>query len=230
MKEIKLPTVIVNFKTYVEATGKRALALARLCDDVSRNVGVSIAVAPQFTDISIIASHVEIPVLAQHIDAVEGGSFTGHVVSEAVKEAGAVGTLLNHSERRLRMEDLGRCIQRAKQSGLVSVVCADTPDSSAKVASLQPGMVAMEPPDLIGSGIPVSKARPEVVTETVRLVRTVNNTVPILCGAGITTAEDVDKALQLGTDGVLLASAVVKARDPAAVLQSMASTLARFQK
>jgi len=228
--QIKLPTIIVNFKTYLEATGKRALTLARASDAISRQLDVSIAVAPQFTDLAAIAANVDIPVLAQHIDAVHAGSFTGHVLPEAVKEAGAAGTLLNHSERQLTMEELRNCIERTKQVRLLSVVCADTPEMCRQAASFQPDLVAIEPPDLIGTGIPVSKARPEIVTETIRAVRNVSSTLPILCGAGITTAEDVEKALQLGTSGVLLASAVVKAQKPEAVLKEMASAVARFQR
>jgi len=108
---------------------------------------------------------------------------------------------------------------------LRSLVCADTTEASVEIAKILPDMIAIEPPELIGTGVSVSKARPELITESVKQIRKVNRTVRVLCGAGITTAEDVSKAIDLGSEGVLVASAVVKNKDPRAVLESMASKM-----
>jgi len=222
MGGVRTPVILVNFKTYIEATGKRALTLAKVAEEVSLETGVCIAVAPQFTDISAVSREVEIPVFAQHIDPIVPGSHTGHVLAEAVKEAGAVGTIINHSERRLVLSSIATIIERAKEVGLTTCVCADKPEVSAAVAALSPNMLAIEPPELIGTGIPVSKAKPEVVTRTIKLVKAINKNVKILCGAGITTGEDVATALKLGTKGVLLASGVVKSKDPRRTLLEIA--------
>ncbi|MEM3464232.1 MAG: triose-phosphate isomerase [Candidatus Bathyarchaeia archaeon] len=220
--KLKTPLILVNFKTYLEATGRKAVELAKKAERASRETGVQICVAPQFTDISTVAKATEIPVFAQHIDPVEPGSYTGHVSAEAVKEAGAVGTILNHSERQLRLFEIDAAIKIARNVGLVSVVCANNQSISAAVAALNPDVVAVEPPELIGTGIPVSKAEPEIVKATVELVRKVNSKVVILCGAGISHGEDVTAALRLGTQGVLVASAVVKAKDQYRVLLEFA--------
>ncbi|MBL7118933.1 triose-phosphate isomerase [Candidatus Bathyarchaeota archaeon] len=222
MTEISTPIVLVNLKTYLEATGKRALKLAKTAEEVAKETGICIALAPQFTDIATITAKTEIPVFAQHIDPISPGSHTGHVLGEAVKEAGAVGTLVNHSERRLLLAEIDAIIRKAKELELKTCICTNNPSVSAAVAALKPNMLAVEPPELIGTGIPVSKAKPEVVTGTVELVRAINNEVEILCGAGITKGEDVLAALKLGTTGVLLASAVAKAKDPRAVLMDLA--------
>ena len=222
MNKIRTPLILVNFKTYIEATGKRASELAKIAEKVSKETDVCIAVAPQFTDIPTISKEVEIPVFAQHIDPVTPGSHTGHILAEAVKDAGAIGTLINHSERQLVLSDIATIIKRAKEAGLTTCVCANNPEVSAAVAALNPDMLAVEPPELIGTGIPVSKAKPEVITGTIKLVRKINPNVTILCGAGITSGEDVAAALRLGTKGVLLASGVVKAKDPHKVLVEMA--------
>jgi triosephosphate isomerase len=220
--KLKTPFILVNFKTYLEATGKRAVKLAKKAEKVSRETMVQIGVAPQFTDIAPIAESVEIPVFAQHIDPIEPGSFTGHVSAEAVKEAGAVGTLINHSERQLRLSEIDAAIRIARRKELVSVVCANNQGISAAVAALNPDVVAIEPPELIGTRIPVSKAKPEIVKATVELVRKVNQKVIILCGAGISQGDDVAAALKLGTQGVLVASAVVKAKDQYRILVEFA--------
>ncbi|MCL6578071.1 MAG: triose-phosphate isomerase [Candidatus Bathyarchaeota archaeon] len=214
--------IIVNFKTYSEATGRNAVELAKKAERVNDETSVYVGVAPQFADIAAVAKAVKIPVFAQHIDPIKPGSFTGHVLAESVKEAGAVGTLINHSERQLKLSDINETIAITREQELLSIVCANDPNVSAAVATLKPDIIAVEPPELIGTGIPVSKAKPEVVTGTVRLVREVNSEVTILCGAGITRGEDVKAALKLGTQGVLVASGIVKAKDPYTVLREFA--------
>jgi len=225
MSKIRTPLILVNFKTYIETTGKRALELAKIAEKVSLETGVCIAVAPQFMDISAITREIEIPVFAQHIDPIAAGSHTGLILAEAVKEAGAAGTLVNHSEKQLILNDIATIIKRAKEVGLTTCVCANNPEVSAAVAALNPDILAVEPSELIGTGIPVSKAKPEVVTETIKLVKGINPDATILCGGGITSGEDVAVALKLGTKGVLLTSGVVKVKEPHKVLTEMARAL-----
>ena len=220
--EIRTPIVIVNFKTYAEGTGKKALELAKAAEDVSRETGICFAAAPQFVDIPTIVHQVDIPVFAQHIDPIKPGSHTGHILPEAVKEAGAIGTLINHSERRLRLADIDAAITRARELNLVTVTCTNNTSVSAAAAALNPDMIAVEPTEIIGTGIPVSKAQPEVVTSTVESVKRINPDVTVLCGAGITSGEDVAAALKLGTEGVLVASGIVKAKDPRKVMKEFA--------
>jgi len=217
----------VNFKTYIEATGKRGVELAKIADKVSRDSGVTIAVAPQFTDLKTVTEAVEIPVFSQHIDPIKPGAYTGHVLADAVKAAGASGTILNHSERRIKISEIEEILSLARVSDLASVVCTDTPGVSAAVASLGPDMIAIEPPDLIGTGVAVSKARPELITNAIKRIRSVNDSVDILCGAGVSTAEDVGKALELGTRGVLVSSSVVKGTNPGQLLENMTDEVLR---
>jgi triosephosphate isomerase len=220
--KLQTPIIIVNFKTYLEATGKGAVALAEKAEKASKETDVSIAVAPQFVDIAAVAEAVTIPVFAQHVDPITPGSRTGHVLAEAVKEAGAVGTLINHSERQLKLADIDATIQLAREQGLVSCVCVNNPGVSAAAAALKPDIVSIEPPELIGTSVAVSKAQPAVVTDTVKLVRGINADCVILCGAGISSGEDVAVALKLETQGVLVASGIVKAKDPYRILREFA--------
>lgn len=215
----------MNFKTYIEATGKRAVELARIAEEVSRETGANIIVAPQFTDIEPVSKTVDIPVFSQHVDSVKPGAYTGHVLAEAVKSAGAEGSLLNHSERRISNPEVAESLKLCANANLQSLVCVDTTDAGVDFAKMLPDMIAIEPPELIGTGISVSKARPELITESVKEIRKVNRAVKVLCGAGVTTAEDVSKALELGSEGVLVASGIVKNKDPRAILLSMANTM-----
>lgn len=219
---LKEPLILINFKTYLEAMGRRGLQIAKIAEKVGREYGVCFSVAPQYTDIYLIAKESEIPVMAQHVDPYPPGTYTGYVLPEAIKEAGAVGTLINHSERRLILADINMAIERAKQTGLISVVCSNNPIVSAAIAALNPNYLAIEPPELIATGIAVSQAKPEVITGTLELVRRVNQKVKVLCGAGIVKGDDVKRALKLGTSGVLLASGVVKAKEHEKVMRELA--------
>ncbi|TMI06773.1 triose-phosphate isomerase [Candidatus Bathyarchaeota archaeon] len=227
MKGSRAPHIIVNFKTYIEATGKRAVQLAKIANQVSKDSGVTIAVAPQFTDLKSVTEAVEIPVFSQHVDSIKPGAYTGHILAEAVKAAGASGTILNHSERRIKISEIEEALSLARISDLATLVCTDTPGVSAAVASLNPDMIAIEPPDLIGTGVAVSKARPELITNAIKRIRSVNNLVDILCGAGVSTPEDVLKALELGTRGVLVSSSVVKGLNPGQLLENMTDEILR---
>jgi len=222
MKMLWTPLILVNLKTYMEGTGKKALELAKKAEKVSRKTDVCIGLAPQYSDIAQLAKTFSLPIFAQHIDSIGPGSFTGHVLPEAVKEAGAIGTLVNHSERRLKLAEIDAVIRRAKGLNLVQVICTNNASVSLSAATLKPNFIAIEPPELIGTGIPVSKAKPEIVTETVELVKKVNPEVTILCGAGITSGNDVTAALKLGTKGVLVASGIVKVKEPYKVLLDFA--------
>ncbi|MEM3904847.1 MAG: triose-phosphate isomerase, partial [Sulfolobales archaeon] len=204
---IKTPVIVINYKVYNTSFGNSALSIAKAAEEVSINTGVNIIVAPPATEIRTLASNVSIPVYAQHVDPVDLGAYTGHIPPEAVKEAGAKGFIINHSERRIRVDEIARLVIKARNLGLNTLVCADTPEVAAALAVLNPDMIAIEPPELIGTGIAVSKAKPEIILSTVSRIRSVNNDVIILTGAGISTPEDVVKALELGTSGVLVSSA-----------------------
>ena len=222
MRKISFPLIALNFKTYAQAFGENSLRLAKIAEEVSEQFGVTIAVAPPMIDLARVAAEVKIPVFAQHVDPYKPGSHTGSIIAEDVKAAGAVGSLVNHSEHRLRLADIGMVLERLRENGLISLLCTDTVETTKAGAALSPDMLAIEPPELIGTGIPVSKAKPEVVRGAVQAVQKINPDVHVLCGAGISTGDDVARAIELGAEGVLLASAYVKAKDPKLVLIDMA--------
>ncbi|HEC87186.1 MAG TPA: triose-phosphate isomerase [Thermoplasmatales archaeon] len=219
---LRTPVIVVNVKTYAEATGDKALELAKLMDEVANETGVSMAIAVQASDIYMVSQAVSIPVFAEHIDPIKPGSHTGWTLPEGVKYAGAVGTLINHSEHRLQLADIDLCITRAKELNLDQIVCSNNIATSKAIAALNPNFVAVEPPELIGGDISVTKANPEIVSGTVEAVRDINKDIKILCGAGVKNGNDVKKALELGADGVLLASGVVKSEDKKKVLLDLA--------
>ncbi len=215
--------IVLNFKTYRESTGSEAIRLARICEEVSSDCSLEIVAVPQVADIYSIAGAVKIPVFSQHVDGVGYGGFTGHVTAASLKAAGASGSLINHSERRLGLAEIEASIAACRQAGLKSIVCTNNVATTRAAAALEPDYVAVEPPELIGSGIPVSKADPEIVTRSVEAVKRIAPNVGVLCGAGITHGEDLRSALELGSEGVLLASGIIKAKDQKKALEELVS-------
>jgi triosephosphate isomerase len=212
--------VLVNLKAYP----CEPIAIADAAGTVAEEHDAPIAVAPQTAHLESVAG-TGVATWAQHVSPIERGSHTGSSLAEAAADAGAAGTLLNHSERRLKLADIDAGIAAADRAGLDTVVCANNPDQIAAVAALGPDAVAVEPPELIGTGTPVSQADPDVVRDAVEAAASVDPSVDVYCGAGISTGEDVVAAGELGADGVLLASGVAKADDPRAALESLVAPL-----
>jgi triosephosphate isomerase len=219
------PFILVNLKTYKEGMGPRAHVIASAAQTVAQESGVSIGIAPSYIDLHPLARHFLIPVYAQHVDGSEPGAHTGQISAHAIRVAGAGGSLVNHSERRLTLADIEASVRALQVQKLVAVVCSNNEIASAGAAALAPDYVAIEPPELIGSGVSVSKANPEIIKRSVDAVHAVSRKVKVLTGAGIQSGDCVKIAVDLGTDGVLLASSVVKADEPAAVLRDLVSKL-----
>lgn len=196
--------IVVNFKTYAEATGKKAEELIKSCEKASKDSNEKVVAVPQSTDI-LRADAEEIDIFGQHLDPVEPGSHTGHVLAEGLKQAGATGVLINHSERRLEDETIEASVKKAKEKNLTSIVCAQSPKECEKYSDYDPDYVAFEPPELIGGDISVSDAQPELIEEAVE-----KSKVEVLTGAGVKNTEDVSKSTELGCKGVLVASGVIK--------------------
>jgi len=222
---LKIPTIVLNVKTYAEATGINALEIAQLMDKISQEIGASMAIAVQATDISTCAGKVKIPVFAEHIDSITPGSHTGWTLPESVMEAGAVGTLINHSEHRLKLADIDFCVTRAKELNLDHIVCTNNISTSKAAAVFSPNFIAVEPPELIGGDISVTTADPDIVSGSVEAVKDIDKDVKVLCGAGVKNGMDVAKSIELGAEGVLLASGIVKAKDKESVIRDLASGL-----
>lgn len=220
MKHMK-PILLINLKAYEKGIGGKALEISRIADSFGGGKA-EIIVSAQPTDIRMISEKADVPVFAQHVDPVECGSKTGWIPPESVKAAGATGTLLNHSERQIDNDTIKKSLERCRKVGLRTVVCADTPERAKEIAALGPDYIAIEPPELIGGDVSVSKAKPEIITQSVEKVSEVAD-VPVLCGAGVKNGEDVRKATELGSKGILIASGVVKAEDPKKAIKDLMS-------
>jgi triosephosphate isomerase len=201
--------LIVNFKNYGEVSGDGAVKLAKAAQAIAKKLKVEIAVAPPQPALALIAKSVRVPVICQHVDNEKEGSSTGYFLPEVAKSYGAVGSLVNHSEHRIEMKQIASLVERLRKLGMTSIVCAREPWEVMEISIFQPDFIAIEPPELIGTGRAVSKENPAIITKSIEAAGSRSK---VICGAGITGKGDVAKAIELGSHGILVASGIIKAR------------------
>jgi triosephosphate isomerase len=212
--------LIINFKNYPEASGAQTLKLARIAQKVAEKTRVQIVLAPPQPALALVAKSIKIPVFSQHVDSETEGSTTGFFVPVIAKSYGAAGSLVNHSEHRIEVKSIARIVDHMRDLGMTSVVCARTPHEVMEMSVFEPDYVAIEPPELIGSGKAVSKVNPGIISKSIEAA---GKRCKVICGAGITDKSDVKAAIKLGSDGILVASGVVKAQSWAEKIAELAA-------
>ncbi|AIC15683.1 triose-phosphate isomerase [Nitrososphaera viennensis] len=209
MKLLNRP-LIINFKNYGEASSaEKTLELARAAQEVARKLEVEVVLAPPQPSLALVCKNVDIPVISQHVDDAQEGSTTGFFVPEIAKSYGASGSLINHSEHRIEIGVIASLAKKLRALKMTSIVCARTPDEVTRISEMEPDFIAIEPPELIGSGRAVSKENPAIITDSIKAA---GGKSKVICGAGITDRDDVAKAVELGSYGILVASGIIKAK------------------
>ncbi|HXV65970.1 MAG TPA: triose-phosphate isomerase [Nitrosopumilaceae archaeon] len=215
---------IINCKNYDEVSGEKITKLVKTAKKISQKYGIKIAVAPPQHLLSKVTSF-SLPILAQHVDDSKIGSTTGFMVPELLKKSKIRGSLINHSEHRISKKEIEQLVVRLRKLKMISVVCVKDVSEALKYAKLNPDYIAIEPPELIGSGKAVSKEKPELITRAATAVKSAKNKTKLLCGAGIVSGEDVKQALVLGSKGILVASGIVKAKNWQKIIEEFAKAM-----
>ncbi|MFA5178601.1 MAG: triose-phosphate isomerase [Candidatus Paceibacterota bacterium] len=213
--------IVLNLKTYKESFEK-ADVLAKAAKDVSDETGVRIILCPPNLLLRNCKDSYH-DIFSQHCDENDFGAYTGSLPFSALKLMKIKGSLINHSEKRIPIGIVENIITKLKENKLESIVCAENPMEVEKISHFNPDYIAVEPKELIGSGVSVSNAKPEVITDSLKVLEKTKNNVSLLCGAGVSNREDAKKALELGATGILLASAYVRAADHRKFLEELAS-------
>ena len=216
--------ILVNFKTYPNATGPNAIRLANIVSEVISERSSEIIVCPQMIDLKDVVRILPNKVWAQHCDFQERGRATGWVPPEILREIGITGVVLNHSEHKLSKEDLKNTVDRCNALGLETLIFVESVDEGVEVRSFYPDWIAYEPPELIASpDASVSTAKQDDIGSMAEVIPDI----PIIVGAGVKGREDVVTALNLGAKGIGVSFAVVLAQDPKAVLLDLSSGFTR---
>lgn len=221
--KISLPFFEIGPKAYLY--GEDVLNLAKAADRVSEKYNIQIIFDPQYTDIPLVARETKnLLVFAQHMDSLHIGRGYGSVLPEAVKSAGAVGVILNHSEKRITLAELNKTIKRADEIGLATMVCADTIEEAAAIAHLCPNIIVAEEPEHIGTG---KTSSADYIRKAIKVIRNINPDIQILIGGGISSAEDVYRVIKAGAPATGSSSGICKAPNPALMVEEMVRTMCK---
>jgi len=215
---------IINCKNYEEIAGDKIIKFVKIVEKISKKYKIKIAVAPPQHLMGLV-SNSSIPILAQHVDVSKVGSTTGFVVPELLKKSRISGSLINHSEHRISNKEIIHLIAKLRELKMTSVLCVKDVPEAKRYAKLNPDYIAIEPPELIGSGKAVSKEKPDLIIKAVNAVKNAKNKTKLLCGAGIVSGEDVSKASELGSQGILVASGIIKANNWTKMISEFAKAL-----
>jgi len=215
---------VINCKNYEEISGDKIIKFVKIAEKISKKYKVKIAISPPQHLVGLVANS-SIPILAQHIDVSKVGSTTGFIIPELLKKSKVKGSLINHSEHRITSKEIEKLVLKLKELKMISILCVKDIAEVKKYVKLNPDYIAIEPPELIGSGKAVSKEKPELIAKAASIVNNSKNKTKLLCGAGIVSGEDVAKAIELGSKGILVASGIIKAKDWNKVISEFAKAL-----
>jgi triosephosphate isomerase len=206
--------IFINYKTYEEGSGQKAVALTHVLEEVAHTSQVKIIPVVQIIDAETIIATTTLEVWIQHIDPLNYGAHTGWTLPEEAAKIGISGVFLNHSEHKFdNFEALRTANEKAMSANLKTLIFASTLEELKKVCELTPTFVAYEPAGLVGSTTTsVAEAQPEVISEAHEIAKGAG--LPLIVGAGIHSMSDVEKSLELGAVGVAVATDIVKATDP----------------
>ena len=215
---------IINCKNYEEIAGEKIIKLAKIAEKISKKYKIKIAIAPPHHLIPLITKF-GIIVLAQHLDDKKVGNTTGFMIPEIIKKSKIDGSIINHSEHRITESEIKNLVKRLKKLKLKTIVCVKNVSEAKKYAKINPTFIAIEPPELIGTGRAISTEKPQLITNSINAVQSAKNSTKLLCGAGIVSAEDVSRAVELGSKGILVASGVIKAKNWESILSDFSRGL-----
>jgi len=208
--------IFINFKTYPQGTGEKAVELAKICEGFGGDGKFEIIPVVQAADLYRIKQSVKIPVWVQHTDWQKQGQHTGWQNLEAVVEAGASGTLLNHSEHPLSPGTIKQVLARVKEAkrqknkDFEVMVCCKTLGQMERLAKLKPGYLGYEIEELIGKEVSIV----DFDIKALEHAKEICKEIPLIIGAGVHKPGDLKKAKELGCGGVLISSAIVLAENP----------------
>ncbi len=202
---------IINLKNYLETAGDNTIKIVKDAEKVSEKVDVEIIISPPQPSLALITKQTKLKIISQHIDSKKPGSTTGFYIPEIIEKIGAKGSLINHSEHEIKIDETKQLIEKLKELKLVSIVCVKTIEELIEILIFEPDYIAIEPPELIGTNKSISSEKPFLIQECSKMLKNNNHKSKLICGAGINKKEDIKIALENGASGILVSSSVTKA-------------------
>jgi len=221
LKDYKISEPFFEYGPKCYMYGKTLLKMAKGLEKLAKKYKVDVVLDIPDTEIYNIAKHVDtkrVHVYSQHMDSLSVGRGMGRTLPEALKEAGAVGVMLNHAEHKLTIEEIEKAIKRADEVGLATMVCADSIEEVKAIAKLAPNILVAEPTELIGTGKPADK---EYVDAVIKVIKEINPEIKPFPSAGISKGEDCYNIIKAGSSASGCSSAIAKSKEPLKLAEEM---------
>ncbi len=210
------PEIFINFKHYENAVGKGAEQLLNEFQTVNKK---NYYYCLSYMDLYLKSKFNDMNIFSQSLDSNGYGAFTGSISMDSLIDFHIHGSLLNHSEKRVKGEDIINTVNNSKKKGFTIVLCVENIEEVKDYAKLAPSYIAYEPPNLIGGNVSVSSAKPDIIEEAAKICE--HYDVNLLVGAGVKTRLDLEKSMELGASGVLIASGIIRDPKPINKLNSL---------
>lgn len=221
--KIKTPFFEIGVKNYLY--GDEVLKLARAADKASIKYDIDVLFITPYADIRRVAENTErLIVFAPYMDTIRPGRGVADVLPESLKAAGAQGVVINHCERPMTLTDIRKTIERARELDMLTFACADTIDEARAIACLGTDIINPEPTELIGKA---GGSSDDFIRDSAAAIREINTSILVEQAAGIRSGEQVYHNIILGADGVGVASGIVTAKDPLAMVDEMVGSVRR---
>ncbi|QWQ38940.1 triose-phosphate isomerase [Gemella sp. zg-570] len=223
---LRVPYLVINPKSYLY--GEELLDLAKFADQKAKEYDVDILFTAPYVELKTIAENTKyLTITAQHMDGISPGRGMGRIVGEMLYNVGVRATFLNHVEHKITDEELEQSMAKCKELGIQSVVCANGINDAKKAARLGADIIICEPDELVGTG---QTSSDEYMIETNKAVKEANPNTQVLQAAGVSTAEDVYRAIYLGADSTGGTSGIIKAKDPKQTVDDMLQAMLKAYK
>jgi triosephosphate isomerase len=204
--------------------------------------GVDVVVCPPFVSLAVavqLLAGTEIAVAAQNVHWEDEGAYTGEVSARMLRELGAYGTIVGHSERRQHFgetdETVARRAHAALEAGLFVIACVgETGEQRERgeteevlrrqLSVLEPDdnlVVAYEPVWAIGTG---ETATPDLAQEAHAFVKSQLDDVPVLYGGSVKPDNAAELLAQPAVDGALVGGASLELESFTAICRSAVSS------
>ena len=204
----RTPYFEIGIKNYI--FGDDVLRIAKAADTAAVRYDVDVMLITPYTEIRRVAEQTErLIVLAPYMDLLRPGRGMADVLPEALQSAGAQGVVINHCERPVPLSTVSATIRRARELGLLSLVCVDTIEEARAVAILGPDIINPEPTELIGGQ---QASGMDYMQESVRAIKAIDPNIIV---------EQSYELVLAGMEAVGSASGVLRSADPIGMAEAM---------
>ena len=222
---IRVPYFEIGTKNYV--WGDKLLEYAIAADKAAEKYDIDVLFIVPALEVRRVAENTKnLKVFCTYMDTLRPGRGCADILPEGVKDAGAIGVMINHCEKPMSLPQIKATIDRANELDMLVFACADSVAETKAIAELHPDIINPEPSELIGgSGGGVSDMG--YVMEVIREIRKIDENILIEQAAGITNGQQVYDFIMAGSEAAGAASGIMNAEDPIAMIDEMIAATRR---